>query len=215
MTIRGSITTGITVILLVLSTCRTLPAEDNQESELDADKQAAALTQFEGKALYTTANIFYEKPGKILSTNYHKGRILPAGSRVTIAFARGREIEFKDEKGAEYRIILKRKHTSPTMSLPEYFKQYFSAENPLRPGGPYDAFTESERWSIKNGTIEKGMCRAAVLMAYGYPPSHATPSLKDDKWTRWIGRLHGQPVYVYFRNDRVYKIANSQTLSSD
>ncbi len=97
------------------------------------------------------------------------------------------------------------------MTLPAYFKQYFSAESPLRPGGPYDAFTESERWSIKNGTIEKEMCKAAVLMAYGYPPSHATPSLKDDnKWS-----LHGLPVYVYFRNDRVYKIVSSKTPSSD
>ncbi len=129
--------------------------------------------------------------------------------------ASGGEIGFKDEKGGQYRMILVRKHTDAAMTLPAYFKQYFSAENRLRPGGPYDALTESERWSIKNGTIEKGMCRAAVLMAYGYPPSHVTPSLKDDKWTYWIGSLHGQPVYVYFRNDRVYKIVSSKTPSSD
>ena len=164
------------------------------------------MAELEGKTFYTAANIFYEKPGKIYSTNYHKGKILPAGTKVTVTYAGGREIEFKDEKDEKFLLILKKKHTSESMTLRKYFDQYFSSESPVRPGGPFAGFTESEQWNIKNGMIEKGMSRAAVLMAYGYPPTHETPDLSADKWAYWIGSLHAKPVYVYFKDDRVYRI---------
>jgi len=203
-------------VLLLVFAGLVLATEDDDEDEKDnVAAQEEVLEQFEGKTFYTQANIFYEKPMKILSTNFHKGKILPVGSKVTVDYAGGRTIEFIDEKKTTYRITLKRKHTSPGMKLLFYFNQYFAPSNPLEPGGPYSRFTEAEQWSIKNGTLEKGMSRAAVLMAYGYPPSHATPDLKDDKWTYWIGSMHGQPVYVYFKNDRVYKITSAGSLLSE
>ncbi len=183
-------------------------ADQGDRARDRGDDLYARMAEVEGKTFYTAANIFYEKPEKINSTNYHKGKILPVGSKVTIVYAGGREIEFKDEKNTRFLLILKKKHTDDSMTLRRYFDQYFSAEDPLRPGGPYSALTDAEQWDIKNGIIEKGMSRAAVLMAYGYPPSHETPNLKADKWAYWIGSMHGKPLYVYFKDEHVYKIIN-------
>lgn len=44
---------------------------------------------------YTTANIWYEHPEKIYSTNYHAGRIIPAGSEVEVLSAKGRRVKFR------------------------------------------------------------------------------------------------------------------------
>ncbi len=203
----------ITIITSFILLASQMIFAEVKEEAAPGVKQSRDLSSLEGKTFYTKANIFYEKPLKIDSTNYHKGKIFPVGSKVTITFAGGREIEFKDDKGVKYVLILRKKHTAETMTLENYFDQYFSAENPL--DRTYRGFTETEKWNIKNGTIEKGMSRAAVLMAYGYPPSHATPDLKDDKWTYWIASFRGSPVSVYFRDDRVYKIVGSDKLTSD
>ena len=45
---------------------------------------AMAAEQVNGKTFYTTANIWYEEPDQIESTNYHIGAILPVGTKVKI-----------------------------------------------------------------------------------------------------------------------------------
>ena len=35
---------------------------------------------------------------------------------------------------------------------------------------------------IKTGTVEKGMSKQEVILAYGYPPPHRTPSINDNTW---------------------------------
>jgi hypothetical protein len=191
-------------IIMVLAFSGAVLAGEQQAGA--GDKDGWSLSDVEEKWFHTRVNIFYQKPRKIYSTNLHKGKTLPAGSKVKITFAAGREIEFEDGKGQTFILILRKKHTVEEMTLREYFDQHFSSEDPLRKDGPYAGFTDSEQWNIKNGTIEKGMSRPAVLMAYGYPPSHETPSLKDDKWTYWAGSLRARPIHVYFKDGRVYRI---------
>jgi hypothetical protein len=193
------------LMVVVLAVSGAVPAEEQQA----AAENRWSLTDVEQKWFYTKVNIFYEKPRRIYSTNYHKGKVLPAGTRVKVTFAAGREIEFEDGKGQTYIMVLKKKHSLDTMTLRGYFEQQFSADDPLRKDGEYGRFTDAELWNIKNGTIEKGMSRSAVLMAYGYPPSHETPSLENDKWTYWLGSLHAKPINVYFRDGRVYRIVTA------
>ena len=45
---------------------------------------AMAAEEVSGKTFYTTANIWYERPVLIESTNYHKGTVLPIGTKVKI-----------------------------------------------------------------------------------------------------------------------------------
>lgn len=157
-----------------------------------------------GKTFYTAANIWYEKPERILSTNYHKGALIPVGTKVTIEELRHWEIHFADENGLRFNIILVEKHSSREMTIEKLFEQYFSEENPLREGGPFQKFSKDEKKNIKAGEIEVGMSKAAVLMAYGYPPSHRTPSLKSDMWTYWVNMFVERKVI--FTDDKVVKI---------
>lgn len=135
----------------------------------------------EGKTFYTLANIWYEKPNKIYSTNYHKGAIIEVGTKVTIKEVSADEIRFVDEKGRDYTIIFVQKH-HPDTTIWDYFDNYFSEKNPMAEGGAFQKFTAGEKENIKAGVIKEGMSRDAVLMAYGYPPGAKTPSLKSDYW---------------------------------
>jgi len=51
------------------------------------------------------------------------------------------------------------------------------------------------------------MSREAVIISYGYPPAHQTPSLESNKWKYWKSR--GTNFFVYFDKDgKVSKIGN-------
>jgi hypothetical protein len=48
------------------------------------------------------------------------------------------------------------------------------------------------------------MSKDAVVMAYGYPPSHKIPTLDSNMWTYWRDRF--RRVFVYFENGKVVNI---------
>ncbi|MFO7667059.1 MAG: hypothetical protein R6V76_10600 [Desulfobacterales bacterium] len=155
-----------------------------------------------GQKYYTRTNIWYESPNDILSTNYHRGVILPVGTKVSIHSINNRRIRFTPEGSGQLFTLINVK--ASTINTEELFNRYFSTE-PVGIGiGEYSQVTEADRENIKNGTIAIGMSKKAVLMAYGYPPSHKTPLLTSDIWYYWYARLH--KVNVYFKDDKVFKI---------
>ncbi|MCP4108065.1 MAG: hypothetical protein GY749_21385, partial [Desulfobacteraceae bacterium] len=162
------------------------------------------LKMAQGKAFYTTCNIWYEKPARIFSTNYHKGRMITAGTKVTINSIKKGMINFTvNETGVPFTLILVRKHS--TITLKEYFERYFSEQNVMDyPNGLFHKFSKIEQENIQNGNLESGMSRKAVLMAFGYPPSHKTRSLEKDIWYYWTNKF--QKISVHWKNDKLVKI---------
>ena len=67
-------------------------------------------------------------------------------------------------------------------------------------GGAFQKFTAGEKENIKAGVIKEGMSKAAVLMAYGYPPGTKTPSLKSDFWIYMENRFITRSVK--FKDDK-------------
>lgn len=165
---------------------------------------AAQAIDVTGKTFYTTANIWYENPQKIYSTNYHRGAIIPAGSKVTKIKVSGNKIQFVVENSSSFKIIYLKKYSSRHMNIWDYFKQYFSESNPMRKDGPYEKFTQDEKEFITMGEIMKGMSKDSVLMSYGYPPGHQTHSLKSNIWIYWVSRFVKRSVY--FKGDKVFRI---------
>ena len=158
---------------------------------------AAGLAK-DGGTYYTKVNIWYEKPDKILSTNYHKGTVIPAGTEVEV-LKRGKKISFREkESGDKFTLVQVKKFTD--VSKDELFDRHFSEQNPLK-GKEYNSFSEMEKKNIKDGELEDGMSKAAVIMAYGYPPTHRTPSLDDNTWVFWRNRFANFPLR--FKNDRI------------
>ena len=163
-----------------------------------------AKKEVAGKTFYTTANIWYENPAKIYSTNYHRGAIIPVGTKVTIKKVASDEIKFVDERGIGFTVIYLQKHSAPNTTIWNYFDQYFSEENPMRKSGPFEKFSKNEKNNIKIGQIKEGMSKSAVLMSYGYPPTHRTPSLESDVWIYWSSRF--MKITVYFTDGKVFNI---------
>jgi len=156
-----------------------------------------------GKEYYTMANIWYERPDKILSTNFHRGIMIPAGTKVTIIYFKGKKINFTEVETEEsYTYLHAKKHSKIT--LRELFNRYFSKDDPMRPGGPFEKFTVKEQENVMDGTLNIGLSKDATLMAYGYPPTHRTASITSNMWTYWKGRA-GR-VLVIFRDDKICDI---------
>lgn len=181
--------------------------EDSAEtSENVPDQDASAANESinpRGKTYFTKANIWFENPRKIFSTNYHKGAILPAGTKGTIRhYGRGKIQFTADNTGSTFTLVYIRKHGRMTMG--EFFDHYFSEGDIMAEGGEFSQFTPEEQDNIKIGAIAEGMSKAAVLMAYGYPPKIKTPDISGDTWTYWKDRMN--TVVVTFQDDKVMSI---------
>ena len=161
---------------------------------------APATTQ----AYYTKVNIWYEDPGKILSTNYHKGAIIPFGAKVNIVSQTKDKISFTtdDQAGITFSLINVPRHSlEDTAAL---FKQYFTQDDPKAKNAEFNKFSAQEKDNIENGTLVEGMSKEAVIAAYGYPPKHKTPALTSNLWTYWDARYVRK--LVTFKNNLVTKL---------
>lgn len=163
-----------------------------------------AEMEVEGRSFYTRANIWFERAEKIPSVNYHKGRMIPVGTKVMIKRVNDKEIKFSDNKGMDFKIEFSPKYSSYDVDIWAYFERYFSVKSPMLAGGEFEKLTGKEQAGIKAGEIKTGMSKKAVLMAYGYPPGHKTPSLDGDTWLYWVNRF--KKLSVYFKNDKVLDI---------
>ncbi len=139
-----------------------------------------------GQTYYTRVNIWYENPRSIPTTNFHRGGRIPAGTPVKILALQDPQMTFLDEATGLMTLFHVRRHTR--VAFEELFDRMFSKDDPKGPQTPYAAFTDAERQAIDQGTLVPGMRRDAVLMAYGYPPTHRTPDLSDNRWTYWQDR---------------------------
>ena len=146
-----------------------------------------------GDVLYTRFSLFYQK-GCHVTTNYRQGDFLPVNSRVTFVKTGQSRIYFTLENGVEFCVDNVREYSGEDIN--GIFRRTFSAtETDL------SQFTDSERKAIASGQARKGMSKAAVLIALGYPPKHRTPSLESDSWRYWASKY--DTFLVDFENDKV------------
>jgi len=165
----------------------------------------SALKEAEGKTYYTAVNIWYEDPKEIPSTNYHKGQLLPINTQVKIGTMRKNSFTFTDGDNVEYTIQIVRKHTP--IPNEELFNRYFSRTK-IDLGQFFGKFNKDELKNIEAGTIAVGMSKRAVIAAYGYPPSHMTPSLEKNPWKYWESRFSN--FYVFFKDGKVSRVGNAE-----
>ena len=194
------------VIFIAVSfiTCAAYADNFDSKNSSSTKQVRGKLPKVENEGIYyTKTNMWFEHPKNFLSINFHKGMIIPAGTKVKILRCSGAKIRFVDEdNGVTYDYVHSKKHSR--IKLKELFSRYFSKENVMAPGGAFSAFTKEEQENIKEGEITMGMSKDAVLMAYGYPPSHKTLNLSSDTWTYWVSRA--SRVEVYFKDGVVTEI---------
>jgi len=72
----------------------------------------------------------------------------------------------------------------------------------------YMGLTAEDEQGIQQGKAMKGMTKQGVMVALGYPAKHRTPSLDENTWAYWKGRL-GDPRLVQFDGSgKVVSITN-------
>ena len=96
----------------------------------------------------------------------------------------GPHVAFETKDGQRFEILFKGKW-HPGKSLEDYKNYLISDKNfeQLTEG-----LSEQEIDAIRKGVVIAGMSKRAVLISYGYPPEHKTPSLDDASWLYWLGK---------------------------
>jgi hypothetical protein len=154
--------------------------------------------------LYTACNLWYERANGISSINYKRGIRIPAGTpvqdvRIDVGSAgsqRGKAvIRFVRKKdGASFAIVFEPRY-HPKETVEDFKMRIFTTKDfeSLTKG-----FTDTEMRAIRAGKLKIGMRRAAVLVAWGPPPEHKTPSLDANVWTYWLSRVPNWIKKVHF-----------------
>ncbi len=151
----------------------------------------------EGK-LYTRSNIWFER-NPISMVNYKTGMIIPAGTEVKDVqltergfFRKVKEIMFTTVEGGMDYVIRYDERYAPGMSIGEVRDRFISNKTleELTEG-----MTDKEKECVKDGILKEGISKEAVLVAWGYPPSHETPSLDMSMWRYWLNRFRQKPIY--------------------
>lgn len=146
--------------------------------------------------IYTSYNLWYEKPDRMYCVNYARGARIPAGTEVMHVdigrkvFKRHPLIRFTTKDNREYTIYFNKKF-HPGVTIEEFKDRLFTKKSfaELTKG-----LTEKEIESIKKGRLVTGMSKQAVLITMGYPPEHQTPSLDESQWYYWANRFRKEAV---------------------
>lgn len=144
-----------------------------------------------GVPVYTSYNLWYEKPDHMYSTGFHVGRMIPAGTQVTnVRIQRGYILFNTAPDGMSYKMEFVQKH-HPGASINQFTARLFT---PRSLGELTEGFNENEMTAVKQGMLRPGMRKNAVLVAYGYPPEILTSSLQSGVWLYQKNRFQKNQV---------------------
>jgi hypothetical protein len=177
------------------------------EEVLDPNTLSTPTQEVQGEDLFTRCNIWYEKP-RIPSINYKRGGMIPAGTRVTnvrtVRLSRARAvygIQFTLPDGATL-ILDHEPRYWPGLTIDDVKERFFTPQ-PL--ADLTRGMNELELEGIKKGVLTDGMSKDAVLIAWGYPPAHRTPSLSSNRWTYWKARF-GEKLLFFNESGRTVNV---------
>lgn len=133
---------------------------------------------------HTQVGMWADEGVEIIATNYQRGTFIPVNSKARIEEISGDTISFRvPELGDQtFQLVNVPKYTQADMR--ELFDRTFARETV-----DLDEFSEEEVDNIREGQLEPGMSKDAVVLARGYPPAHETPDLDVDRWRYWVNRF--------------------------
>ncbi len=178
---------------------------------------ASSKSTFSDEPLYLAHNLWYEVPTYLHSTipleaiNYKDlNSMIPAGTEIRDVEVTSRSVRFKiPGNEAIFEITINPHYQSRisrngriTLSAEELTKRTVTTKTfaELTSG-----LKPVEIENIRNGTIQKGMSKQAVLVSWGYPPFHRTESVENSSWSYWRYKL-GR-VRVEFNEDGLVQYA--------
>lgn len=181
--------TLIAVLTLMFALGCAETGEDIQKDTQEGIQKEEAPPQMQQ---YTAYNIWRLRTWLMRCINYKYGNdFIPAGTKVSdvgiTKDANGiTRISFvtADDKRRYGIYFTSRWHPGHTI---EDYKNYMFTTKTFEELAA--DMSEREISAIKNGVIVDGMSKKAVLVAYGRPPEHKTPSLQGSIWYYWRNKF--------------------------
>jgi len=216
------------VFLMVLALTAGWPiighAADEESSEGKQEEPKATKDEGseaeKGGNLYTAYTMWYEmRKGDVImhSINYKTGAMIPAGTEVTDAeVAKGRKgilrnkpvIAFTTVKDGQTFVVQFRPDLHPGIDIDKHFKRMFTTKDL---GALTKGMSQKEIEAIKQGKLVVGMSKKAVLVAYGPPPEHKTPSADSNPWIYWMNKFKTKEVFF----DKEGKTTRAPAVATD
>ena len=149
--------------------------------------------------VYTLVNLHPDEPRqRLYSVNYQQPGLIPLCTKVKLESLDKRKLTFRVlDKDREYEYIF---HNSLRESIPKHLDRYFGKKCEPK----LESLSEVDRKGVQSGSVLPGMTKRGVILAIGYPPEHATPSLDSDTWTYWKNRFG--KMQVHFTGNKVTEI---------
>lgn len=148
---------------------------------------------------YYTQHSFYVYKNKYDTTNYHIDTLVPINTAVKITDMGSSGMEFEipsmGNMAVKFRNIEKYSH----LDMDKLKARLLGTTK-------VDLSKSSKKVqdAIKGGRVITGMTKKEVLLAYGYPPAHKTPSIENNSWTYWKTRWN--KMIVNFQDNKVSRI---------
>jgi hypothetical protein len=175
------------VALLAVSGCA------GQQSSAPSTPSSAAASKATASGLYTAYNIWIMAPHNMKCINYKYGNnFLPAGTPVQKIHIgederpRQEYVGFETVGGKQKFKILYEPSWHPGKKIDHLKSVMFTSKTFQE---MTDGLTQREIDAIRAGKIVDGMASNAVLIAYGYPPEHRTPTLDRTIWVYWSNKF--------------------------
>jgi hypothetical protein len=135
---------------------------------------------------YHARHSFYIDRAQHLATNYARGTVIPINTPVRVINVRGNNIQI-ETMGTPVTIVNVPKYTK--IRTEQLFERMFSVD-PIDLSGVKPDYQAA----MRQGLLRLGMTKQEAIMARGYPPAHATPSLDLDRWVYWSARVIKQTI---------------------
>lgn len=135
--------------------------------------------------VYTLVNLHPDEDDRELSSvNYQDDGFIPLCTPIRVTFLNTEELDFTIlATGRQYRYLF---HDTMKMSPGEHVARFFGTRcDP----GMVATLEPLDQQGVRQGKALVGMSKEAVLLAIGYPPDHATPSLDANEWRYWESLL--------------------------
>lgn len=156
--------------------------------------------QVDEHAQMTTQVGMFAQGSGINTLNYTLGFPIPVNSIVFYEDINSKQVAFTYE---DKRYYLRNNPRYSKTNMDQMLDRYFGAKKV-----DLSKLTEAEQKMVKQGKVEVGMSKEAVLLALGYPPVHATPSLQNDEWKYWkFQRGYASDTIIYhFKDNKISSI---------
>ena len=161
--------------------------------------RSAAAKKGDGKISYLAYNVWLtRRADNQKCINYKDGPILPAGTEIRAAITIDDTVIFMAKEMKDEVTVKFTEEWHPGKSPVDYLNMMIT-EKPLTELTA--GMSEIELQGIRDGLIYEGMSKDAVVIAYGYPPEHYTPSLDEDRWMYWKNKFKRHRI-CFDENDR-------------